>query len=84
MSAIRRKPKRHLMLFSGRAHPALAQAVAADLGTELVPTQAYTFANGEIYVRYEESVRGCDALLRPIWSCIGAAANCRRKCSRRD
>ncbi len=63
MSAIRRKPKRHLMLTSGRAHPALAQAVAADLGTEIVPTQAYTFANGEIYVRYEESVRGCDAFV---------------------
>ena len=63
MSAIRRKPKRHLMLFSGRAHPALAQAVAADLGTQLVPTQAYEFANGEIYVRYEESVRGCDAFV---------------------
>ena len=63
MSAIRRKPKRHLMLFSGRAHPALAQAVAEDLGTEIVPTQAYDFANGEIYVRYEESVRGCDAFV---------------------
>ena len=63
MSAIRRKPKRHLMLFTGRAHPALAQAVAADIGTQLVPTQAYEFANGEIYVRYEESVRGCDAFV---------------------
>ncbi|MBK8868248.1 MAG: ribose-phosphate diphosphokinase [Dermatophilaceae bacterium] len=63
MTAIRRKPKRHLMLFSGRAHPALAQAVAKDIGTELVPTQAYEFANGEIYVRYEESVRGCDAFV---------------------
>ena len=63
MTAIRRKPKRHLMLFSGRAHPALAQAVAKDIGTELVPTQAYDFANGEIYVRYEESVRGCDAFV---------------------
>ncbi len=63
MTAIRRKPKRHLMLFSGRAHPALAQAVAADIGTQLVPTQAYEFANGEIYVRYEESVRGCDAFV---------------------
>jgi ribose-phosphate pyrophosphokinase len=63
VTAIRRKPKRHLMLFSGRAHPALAQAVAKDIGTELVPTQAYEFANGEIYVRYEESVRGCDAFV---------------------
>ena len=52
MTVIRRKPKRHLMVFSGRAHPALADAVAADLGTKVVPTQAYDFANGEIYVRY--------------------------------
>jgi len=51
------------MVFSGRAHPALADAVAADLGTKVVPTQAYDFANGEIYVRYEESVRGCDAFV---------------------
>ncbi len=63
MTVIRRKTKRHLMVFSGRAHPTLADAVAADLGTKVVPTQAYEFANGEIYVRYEESVRGCDAFV---------------------
>ncbi|MBC7309422.1 MAG: ribose-phosphate pyrophosphokinase-like domain-containing protein, partial [Tetrasphaera sp.] len=44
------------MVFSGRAHPDLARDVAAALGTDLVPTSAYDFANGEIYVRYEESV----------------------------
>ena len=37
--------------------------VAAQLGTKLVPTSAYEFANSEIYVRYEESVRGCDAFV---------------------
>ena len=51
------------MLFSGRAHPELAEEVAEELGIELVPTSAYDFANGEIYVRYEESVRGCDAFV---------------------
>ncbi len=56
-------PKKQLMVFSGRANPGLAQEVAALLGTELVPTSAYDFANGEIYVRYEESVRGCDAFV---------------------
>ena len=61
MTVVRKKTKRHLMVFSGRAHPALAEAVAADIGTYVIPTQAYEFANGEIYVRYEESVRGCDA-----------------------
>ncbi len=60
-ASIRKRAKRRLMVFSGRAHPGLAQEVAALLGTELVPTSAYNFANGEIYVRFEESVRGSDA-----------------------
>ena len=51
------------MLFSGRAHPTLAQEVADLLETELVPTTAYDFANGEIYVRFDKSVRGCDAFV---------------------
>jgi ribose-phosphate pyrophosphokinase len=37
--------------------------VAKELGVELVDTQAYDFANGEIFVRFEESVRGCDAFV---------------------
>ncbi|WP_282958968.1 ribose-phosphate diphosphokinase [Phycicoccus avicenniae] len=60
---IRKRPKKQLMVFSGRANPGLAQEVAAQLGTELVPTSAYDFANGEIYVRFEESVRGSDAFV---------------------
>jgi ribose-phosphate pyrophosphokinase len=55
--------KKHLMVFSGRAHPLLAEEVAVQLGIGLVPTQAFEFANSEIYVRYEESVRGCDAFV---------------------
>jgi ribose-phosphate pyrophosphokinase len=55
--------EKNLMLFSGRAHPGLAREVADLIGTELVPTSAYDFANGEIYVRYEESVRGSDAFV---------------------
>ncbi|MEY2634774.1 MAG: hypothetical protein RIS75_714 [Actinomycetota bacterium] len=51
------------MLFAGRSHPALAEQVAAELDTDLVPTTAYDFANGEIFVRFEESVRGCDAFV---------------------
>ena len=41
----------------------LAQEVADLLEIDLVPTTAYDFANGEIYVRFEESVRGCDAFI---------------------
>ncbi len=52
-----------LMLFSGRAHHELAAQVADLLEVDLVPTTSYDFANGEIYVRFDESVRGCDAFV---------------------
>jgi len=67
MSFIKTTGEKKLMLFSGRAHPDLAEQVAVELGIELTPTTAYDFANGEIYVRYKESVRGCDAFV--IQSC---------------
>ncbi|WP_028659457.1 ribose-phosphate diphosphokinase [Nocardioides insulae] len=60
---IKRTTEKHLMVFSGRAHPVLAEEVAEILETELVPTSAYEFANSEIYVRYDESVRGADAFV---------------------
>ena len=55
--------EKRLALVSGRAHPALAEEVANLLGTKLVPTTAYDFANGETFVRFEESVRGVDAFV---------------------
>ncbi|QYJ02686.1 ribose-phosphate diphosphokinase [Nocardioides panacisoli] len=63
MTGIQRTTEKNLMVFTGRAHPELADEVAEILGTPLVPTSAYDFANSEIYVRYEESVRGCDAFV---------------------
>ncbi|HUR13595.1 MAG TPA: ribose-phosphate diphosphokinase, partial [Mycobacteriales bacterium] len=51
------------MLFTGRAAPELAAEVGGHLGVDPVPTAAYDFANGEIFVRFEESVRGCDAFV---------------------
>jgi ribose-phosphate pyrophosphokinase len=51
------------MLFSGRAYPELAEEVAKYLNVSVVPQAAYDFANGEIFVRFEESVRGCDAFV---------------------
>jgi ribose-phosphate pyrophosphokinase len=63
MAHIRTTGKKTLMLFSGRAHADLAEEVAADLGVEPVPTKFMTFANGELYIRFEESVRGCDAFV---------------------
>ncbi|MDQ3887152.1 MAG: ribose-phosphate diphosphokinase [Actinomycetota bacterium] len=56
-------PKKNLMLFSGRSHPELAEAVAKHLDVSVTPQAAYSFANGEIFVRFEESVRGCDAFV---------------------
>ncbi len=63
MAHIRTTGKKTLMLFSGRAHPDLADEVAADLGVTPIPTKFMTFANGELYIRFEESVRGCDAFV---------------------
>ena len=63
MTGYKKTTEKNLMVFSGRAHPELAEEVAGLLGTDLVPTSAYEFANSEIYVRYEESVRGCDAFV---------------------
>ena len=63
MGSLERTTKKNLMVFAGRAHPTLAKEVARLLGIGLVPTSLYDFANGEIYVRYEESVRGCDAFV---------------------
>ncbi|MDO5731422.1 ribose-phosphate diphosphokinase [Corynebacterium sphenisci] len=55
--------QKNLMLFSGRAHPDLGEAVARELGVRLTPTTARDFANGETFIRFEESVRGCDAFV---------------------
>jgi ribose-phosphate pyrophosphokinase len=63
VTGIKATGQKKLMLFSGRAHPELAEQVAEELGVELAPTKAFDFANGEIYVRFEESVRGSDAFV---------------------
>ena len=63
MSAIRQTPTKSLMLFSGRAYPELADEIGGHLGIAPTPTSSYEFANGELYVRFEESVRGCDAFI---------------------
>ena len=60
MTGIISEGSKRLVIVSGRAHPELAQAVAKELGTEVLSSSAYDFANGETYVRFNESVRGCD------------------------
>jgi len=61
MTGFKKPNEKHLMLFSGRAYPELAEEIADHLDLGLVPTRALNYANSEIYVRFEESVRGCDA-----------------------
>ncbi len=63
MSGIVTAVDKRLVLASGRAYPKLAQDVAAELGLEVMSTTAYDFANGEIYFRFNESVRGADVFL---------------------
>ena len=54
MNEIRLTSEKRLRLFTGRAYPELAEGVAAELGIPITPTSAYDFANGEIFVRFEE------------------------------
>ena len=60
---IERAPHKRLMVFSGRSHPQLASDIAEKLGVQLGDVTLKTFANGETYCRYEESIRGADLFL---------------------
>jgi ribose-phosphate pyrophosphokinase len=68
---IERGPSKRLMLFAGRSNPDLAQKIAEKLGIELGEVSLRSFASGETYCRYEESIRGADMFIvqtscRPI------------------
>lgn len=52
-----------LRLFSGSANPALANEIAAYLGIPDGPRVSKSFADGEIYIQIQESIRGCDVFL---------------------
>jgi ribose-phosphate pyrophosphokinase len=60
---LERGPSKRLMVFSGRSHPDLARQIAEKLGVELGDIELDTFANGETYGRYIESIRGADVFL---------------------
>ena len=55
--------KKRLHLISGRAHPELADEVAQVLGVRLLDANQAEFANGEIYCRFAESIRGSDVFI---------------------
>lgn len=52
-----------LKIFSGSANVPLAQEVARYLGVDLGPMVRKRFADGELYVQIQESIRGCDVYL---------------------
>jgi ribose-phosphate pyrophosphokinase len=60
---IERGPQKRLMLFSGRSNPELAEQIAEKLGIHLGDVKLKTFANGETYVRYRDSIRGGDVFI---------------------
>jgi len=61
--AIPLTPQKRLMVFAGRSHPALASRIVERLGVELGEIELTTFANGETYCRYCESIRGADVFI---------------------
>ena len=63
MTGKKTESHKDLKVFSGRAHPELASRVADELGIDLTPTTARDFANGEIFIRFDESVRGADCFV---------------------
>jgi ribose-phosphate pyrophosphokinase len=63
---------KRLALFAGRSNVALAQEIADQLGVRLNKAEVRTYPDGEIYCRYEESVRGTDAF---VLQSMGAPIN---------
>jgi ribose-phosphate pyrophosphokinase len=68
LSSFERPSSKRLMVFSGRSNVDLAQRICERLGVQLGQTTLKSFANGEIYARFEESVRGADVFL--VQSCV--------------
>jgi len=56
-------PQGDLAILAGSANPLLAEAVARELGVTLVPGQAQTFSEGNVFVRVRENVRGRDVFV---------------------
>ena len=63
MSGLEISTKKRMVLAAGRSNPELAKEIAQHLGTTLADVEIAEFANGEIYVRYEENVRGADVFV---------------------
>ena len=68
LTSFQHPSSKRLMVFSGRSNVDLAERICDRLGVQLGQTTLKTFANGEIYARFEESVRGADVFL--VQSCV--------------
>ena len=55
--------KNELKIFSGRSNPALSERIASSLGRELGAISIKTFSDGELWVKFEENIRGHDVFL---------------------
>src|SRR5919202_2450949 len=56
-------PSKRLLHFAGRSHPELAHRIGEKLGIQVGDVSLRTFASGETYCRYEESIRGADLFI---------------------
>ena len=63
MSTLQVAGRKSLVLLSGRAYPELADEIASQLGITITTTTARDFANGETFIKPDESVRGTDAFV---------------------
>ena len=63
LSSIPQEYTKRLMVFGGRASMELAAKIATKLDVDLGKVKLQTFADGEVYCRYEESIRGADVFL---------------------
>src|SRR4051794_37262207 len=63
MSNVEMAGRKSLVLLSGGAFPELADEIAGHIGTTVTPTTRREFANGELFIRPNDSVRGSDAFV---------------------
>jgi ribose-phosphate pyrophosphokinase len=73
ISSIPQEYTKRLMVFGGRASRELAAKIAAHLNVDVGEVELRTFADGEVYCRYRESIRGADVFL--VQSTAANAAN---------
>jgi ribose-phosphate pyrophosphokinase len=73
---LRIDPDKRLMLVSGRANLPLAERIADKLGVEVAPVVTKTFSSGEVYCRFDQSVRGADVfIVQPTSGNAGESLN---------